>query len=54
MYWDPLATTPIDNSQGAYVAIGPNCDPHPAVDTCGQRYQLGQWTSDISLIPVNA
>jgi len=53
VYWDPLATTPIDGSQGAYVAVGPNCDPHPAVESCAQRFTLGQWSPDISQIPVN-
>jgi hypothetical protein len=53
VYWDPTATTPIDGSQGAYIAVGPNCDPHPAPDACAERYQAGQWTSDISLIPVH-
>jgi hypothetical protein len=54
VYWDPLATTPIDNSQGAYVAVGPNCPPNPPVDTCDQRFTLGGWSSDLSLIPVHA
>jgi hypothetical protein len=53
VYWDPLATTPIDNSQGAYVAVGPNCPPSPPVDTCDQRFTLGSWTNDLSLIPIN-
>ena len=53
VYWDPTATTPIDGSQGAYITVGPSCDPHPAPDTCTQRFQLGGWSSDISLIPVH-
>ena len=47
-----LAPT-IDNSQGGYIAVGPNCDPHPAIDACAQRFTLGGWTSDLSLIPIN-
>jgi hypothetical protein len=42
VYWDPLATTPIDGSQGAYVAVGGD-----------KRYKLGEWGSDLSGIPVN-
>ena len=53
VYWDATATTPIDNSQGGYIAVGPNCDPHPAIDACGQRFTQGGWTSDLSLIPIN-
>ncbi|MEY2421822.1 MAG: hypothetical protein QOI95_1889 [Acidimicrobiaceae bacterium] len=53
VYWDPLATTPIDGSQGAYITVGPNC-PNPQPHTCEQRYELGQWSSDLSLIPVHS
>jgi hypothetical protein len=52
VYWDPLATTPIDGSQGAYITVGPNCPANPAPDTCDQRFQLGQWSQDLSQIPV--
>jgi hypothetical protein len=53
VYWDPLATTPIDNSQGAYITIGPSCGPKPAPHACEQRYPLGAWSNDINGIPVN-
>lgn len=51
VYWDPAATTPLDGSQGAYITVGPNC-PSPGPGTCEQRYQLGQWSNDLSLIPI--
>jgi hypothetical protein len=53
VYWDPLATTPTDGSQGAYIAVGPDC-PNPGPGTCPQRYQMGQWSQDISTIPVRS
>jgi hypothetical protein len=42
VYWDATATTPIDNSQGAYIAVGGD-----------KRYTLGTWGNDLSGIPVN-
>ena len=42
VYWDATATTPIDGSQGAYIAVGGD-----------KRYQLGEWGNDLSGIPIN-
>ena len=42
VYWDATATTPIDNSQGAYIAVGGD-----------KRYPLGTWGNDLSGIPIN-
>ena len=56
VYWDPLATTPIDNSQGAYVTVGPvtpTCPANPGPHQCDKRYQLGEWGNDLAGIPVN-
>jgi hypothetical protein len=42
VYWDAAATTPIDGSKGAYIAVGGD-----------KRYPLGTWGSDLAGIPAN-